>query len=138
MASFIYQGPVRGQERPRFGQGRTYESDKAKAYKDDLASAYRAQDGTRFEKGTPVAVFIHAFRPLPKDRPKRVVSEPWTVKPDADNVAKAVLDALNGVAWADDSQVVRVTVWKHERTRDQVEGMRVFVTDAREATGEGF
>lgn len=29
-----------------------------------------------------------------------------TVKPDADNVEKAIKDALNGVAWVDDCQVV--------------------------------
>jgi Holliday junction resolvase RusA-like endonuclease len=42
------------------------------------------------------------------------------VKPDApqfprcdvDNAAKAVLDALNGVAWEDDSQVQRLVVEK--------------------------
>lgn len=31
----------------------------------------------------------------------------WPRK-DIDNLEKAVLDALNGVAWHDDSQVVRV------------------------------
>ena len=34
-------------------------------------------------------------------------------KPDADNLAKTVLDALNGVLWADDSQVVDLVVSKH-------------------------
>jgi Holliday junction resolvase RusA-like endonuclease len=33
-------------------------------------------------------------------------------KPDADNYAKLVLDALNGVLWRDDSQVVRLFVEK--------------------------
>jgi Holliday junction resolvase RusA-like endonuclease len=31
---------------------------------------------------------------------------------DVDNCAKAALDALNGVAWADDSQVARLVVEK--------------------------
>lgn len=31
-----------------------------------------------------------------------------TKKPDLDNLEKAILDALNGVAWVDDSQVCRV------------------------------
>ena len=35
-----------------------------------------------------------------------------TKKPDVDNVAKSVLDALNGVAWLDDSQVVRLEISK--------------------------
>lgn len=31
-----------------------------------------------------------------------------TVKPDLDNLEKAVKDSLNGIAWVDDAQVVRV------------------------------
>ena len=33
-------------------------------------------------------------------------------RPDVDNATKAVLDALNGVAWEDDSQVTRLVVEK--------------------------
>ena len=33
-------------------------------------------------------------------------------KPDLDNVAKAVLDALNGLAWLDDRQVVYLYTYK--------------------------
>ena len=140
MASFTYQGPVKGQARPRFGQRKIYDDKDSKAYKNTLKAAYMEQDGTKFAKGVPLVVYIHAFRPMPKKEPKRVVSVPWTVKPDADNIAKAVLDALNGAAWEDDAQVVRVMVWKHERTRDVVEGLRVFVDDARLEgyTYEGF
>ena len=35
-----------------------------------------------------------------------------TKKPDLDNVLKAVLDGLNGIAFVDDSQVVAITVRK--------------------------
>ena len=35
-----------------------------------------------------------------------------TKKPDIDNMQKAVLDALNGLAWDDDSQIVKVTAEK--------------------------
>jgi Holliday junction resolvase RusA-like endonuclease len=35
-----------------------------------------------------------------------------TAKPDADNIAKLILDALNRVAWDDDSQVVDLRVKK--------------------------
>ena len=35
-----------------------------------------------------------------------------TTKPDIDNVIKAVLDGLNGVAYADDSQVVALSASK--------------------------
>lgn len=52
-------------------------------------------------------------RPASKTR-KRGENPPYpkTGKPDADNLAKAVLDALNGLAWNDDSQVAILSVAK--------------------------
>jgi crossover junction endodeoxyribonuclease RusA len=44
--------------------------------------------------------------PRPKSLPKRVTH--MTKKPDIDKLIRAVLDALKGVAWCDDSQVVSV------------------------------
>ena len=35
-----------------------------------------------------------------------------TGKPDLDNIVKAVKDAMNGVVWGDDSQVIGVSAWK--------------------------
>lgn len=36
---------------------------------------------------------------------------------DADNLFKVVLDALNGIAWADDSQIVDLHIRKHRGQR---------------------
>ena len=41
-------------------------------------------------------------------------------KPDLDNVAKIVCDALNGVAYKDDAQVVKLTVHKRYSERPEV------------------
>jgi Holliday junction resolvase RusA-like endonuclease len=41
-------------------------------------------------------------------------------KPDTDNLLKAVLDGLNGIAWADDSQVIRVSASKEYSTEPYV------------------
>ena len=35
-----------------------------------------------------------------------------TKKPDLDNMAKTVLDALNGLAYIDDSQIYSLTLFK--------------------------
>lgn len=35
-----------------------------------------------------------------------------TKKPDADNVTKAIFDAMNGIVWGDDVQVVRLSLCK--------------------------
>ena len=60
--------------------------------------------------GLPVSVRIDADYPMPKSWSKRQKDEARGTycenKPDLDNVEKAVLDALNGVAWDDDKSVV--------------------------------
>ena len=71
-------------------------------------------------RDVPVRVCVETYRPIPKSRPKRVVTEPDTFKPDADNISKLVLDALNGIAWFDDRQVTKLSVIKHTRSRDLV------------------
>jgi Holliday junction resolvase RusA-like endonuclease len=43
------------------------------------------------------------------------------VKPDGDNLAKAALDGLKGIAWADDSQVCRLLVEKRYSMDPRVE-----------------
>lgn len=34
-------------------------------------------------------------------------------KPDADNIGKIILDALNGIAYADDNQVTQLNIKKN-------------------------
>lgn len=54
----------------------------------------------------PVIFCVVAHRRLPKSAPKRRIAEQDTYKPDASNIVKLVEDALNGVAYHDDSQIV--------------------------------
>jgi len=44
-----------------------------------------------------------------------------TKKPDADNIAKSVLDSLNGIAYKDDSAVVALQVDKYFDENPRVE-----------------
>jgi crossover junction endodeoxyribonuclease RusA len=63
----------------------------------------------------PVNVVIDFVFARPKSHLRKSgVREDAPVLPrsDLDNMAKAVLDALNGVAWVDDSQVSRLVVEK--------------------------
>lgn len=88
-----------------------------------MREAYPELKGLLFPFRVPVAVRIDVYEPLPKSRPKRTVSEPNTFKPDADNIAKLVMDGMNGVVWGDDAQVVDLHVVKHPRVRGQAERM---------------
>lgn len=44
-----------------------------------------------------------------------------TKKPDLDNIAKAILDSLNGIAYKDDSQIVSLLISKKYSDRPRVE-----------------
>jgi len=65
----------------------------------------------------PVALELHVTRVAPKSQPKRATAKnpwPWAdvKKPDCDNYAKIVQDALNGIAFRDDAQIVDLRVTK--------------------------
>ena len=66
---------------------------------------------------SPLRVQITVRLVKPKSKPKTKPCWP-TSKPDADNYAKLVLDALNGILWRDDSQVVQLFVEKAWTTPD--------------------
>lgn len=66
----------------------------------------------------PLFVAVEAVCDIPASwsRKKREtalagVSRP-TGKPDLDNIAKLYCDALNGIVWKDDSQIVSMKLWK--------------------------
>ena len=118
---------VKGKKRPRFfKRGRhtgTYTPEDTKQAMSDVARAYEKAALHKYGhipkagKGTPVTVAATTAKPLPKSRPKRVIRESDTYKPDADNLAKLLLDGLNGIAWEDDAQVTQLHVFKLDRSR---------------------
>jgi len=93
-----------------------YSDRKAKAYeqaiKDSVIARYKGDplDG-------PLIVSIYAWMKKPKS--SKLVYP--TVKPDSDNIAKAVLDSLNGILWFDDKQVCQLSIHKVYADRDAIE-----------------
>ena len=118
MISFVIHGNPRGKGRPRFTKnGHVYTPDETKRYEDLVGLSYRnSAKGYKFT--SPVRVTVKAFHKPPKGKSKRVTEDMLngrilpTKRPDADNVAKIVLDGLNKVAWDDDTQVVEMMVTK--------------------------
>lgn len=114
---FTIKGEPRGKGRPRFTRtGRVYTPSETSQYEALVALGYRnSVRGYKFT--SPVRVTIGAYHKPPK-KSKKVVKDmlDWhilpTKKPDVDNIAKIILDALNGVAWDDDTQVVDLLVYK--------------------------
>nr|DAK92719.1 MAG TPA: Endodeoxyribonuclease RusA [Caudoviricetes sp.] len=117
--SFLIPGKPQGKARPRFAAGHAYTDERTKQYEDITALLYRrAAEGQAFPKGTPVSVEITLCFAPPKSKPKKTRDAMLAgeilplVKPDADNAAKIILDALNGIAYEDDTQVTVLTVTK--------------------------
>lgn len=100
--------------RPRFTRtGHAYTPKKTADYEKQIREMYF---GPCFEG--PIYVKLIFNMPIPKSFSKKKREEAgcqriqYTKKPDLDNLAKAVLDALNGVAFTDDSQIVRLGMEK--------------------------
>ena len=117
MRIFIPGEPV-AQPRPkvstRGGFARAYVDKKhpIHAYKEAIRLAY-VNAGGGILKG-PIRVNIDCWFARPKGHSikRSMASEPKVTKPDADNLGKAILDALNGIAYEDDSQVYSLAVRK--------------------------
>jgi len=63
----------------------------------------------------PLEIEIGFYFPRPSSKTwktKPMPSEAKTTKPDLDNLAKAVMDSLNDVAWLDDAQVCKIVLSK--------------------------
>lgn len=73
----------------------------------------------------PLYLDIIVCKPRPTSYPKRPTARfpwprHWTKKPDVTNFAKLIEDALTGIAWHDDAQIVDGATHKRFGPRDEV------------------
>lgn len=105
--SFTVPGVPQGKGRPRVTKNGTFTPQKTRDYEDAIRWCWRGQSGVTISG--PLMARITAYFPIPKRTSKAKVEKLlggyYTHKPDADNIAKAILDALNGLAYKDDSAV---------------------------------
>ena len=101
----------KGQGRPRFDprSGRAYTPPTTRAYADVIKSAALLQWGDEPALEGPVTISVVAQFAIPKTAKGR---KHHVQKPDASNILKAVEDALNGIVFKDDSQIVSARVRK--------------------------
>lgn len=114
---FTIPGNPFGKERPKFtrvGRGvKTYTPEKTANYETLARWMYQqAAHGARFADDAMLDARLILYFAIPKSASskKRELMLKGkirpTKKPDVDNAAKVVLDALNGLAYRDDAQVV--------------------------------
>lgn len=87
----------------------TSDNKSVKGWEESVRAAIQQHCAGAFFEG-PVIVRIDFDLPRPKSMPKRV--QHHTKKPDLDKLARGSLDAMKGVIWPDDSQVVELHVKK--------------------------
>jgi Holliday junction resolvase RusA-like endonuclease len=79
--------------------------------------AVEAMKGNKPIEGACTAL-ISVYYPIPKSTSKKKALQMIdgkiypTKKPDIDNIVKAIFDAMNGIVFIDDSQVVSLSVHK--------------------------
>ena len=94
-----------------------------------IAKEYRENGGTYTEQyGIDIHVEFFFTRPKSVKAEKR---PNMTVKPDVDKLLRAVMDALTGVAYKDDSQVVSVTAVKRYGKENDVDCACITVSQRR-------
>ena len=107
---FTVCGKPQGKARPRFSRrsNSIYTPKKTEMYEAQIAKAYKlAANGFTFGE-CPVEIWITAVFAKAKTSKK----EYPTIKPDIDNIQKAVFDGLNGVAYNDDKQILTAVIHK--------------------------
>ena len=144
--TFTNAGPPTPLERPKFGKGHHYKSAKmrkaeAKFRAGIVRELPQVKEGCIYSPDVSLSITLEFYLPRPNrdfvacDRPRGIIkpaamarSSPPT-GPDVDNLAKFVLDAMTGVVYPDDKQVVKLVCLKvrdnegacHGRTKVHVE-----------------
>ena len=121
---FIVVGKPQGKARARtfynkrIGRMQSITPEQTKSYEELIRWNYKLAGGQYLGEKV-LKIDVNAFYPIPKSFSKAKTNAALigvlrpTTKPDCDNIIKVVLDALNGVAYYDDKQVVSVSCNKH-------------------------
>lgn len=127
---FTVPGEPVGKARPRVKRnGYTYTPKKSKDYENlvkqcCIISCPERKAGYSENIGVVIKAYFGIAKSDSKSKKARKASGALrpTKKPDSDNITKAILDALNGVAYLDDSHVVELKVekWFSEEPRVEV------------------
>ena len=112
----VIDGKIKGKARPRVFNGRAVTPKDTVNYENWVKICYQQQSGEYLEG--PIKAIITVYHKIPKSYSKKRVQairdglEQPLKKPDIDNIAKIILDSLNGIAFKDDVQVIELSVLK--------------------------
>ena len=120
--NFTIPGKAQAKQRPKFNRfsGRAYTPKQTVEYENWVKDCYFRSIGSIDNKPTdkPLKVAITMYVEIPQSKSKKQKEKMLTgeikpiVKPDVDNVAKSILDALNGIIYLDDKQIIKLNIEK--------------------------
>jgi Holliday junction resolvase RusA-like endonuclease len=125
--NFEVEGRVVGKERPRVNMntGIVYTPNKTKDYELLVQQSFRLKYPRAEEIKGRVGIDIIAYIKIPKNTSKKKTElmlaneiSP-TQKPDIDNIAKSLLDAMNKLVFHDDNEVSKISVEKRFALEDK-------------------
>lgn len=137
MVTFHVPGKPQGKARAKTfhtnGITRTVTPDRTVLYENLIKDRYLQEaNGFYLESGTPVTLRIVARFLPPKSKSKKIQKSMFDgevlplKKPDMDNIVKVVADALNGVAYHDDTQIAFVVA---KKAYSAMEGLDITVEE---------
>lgn len=131
--SFTIPGRIggKGRHRSAIRNGKMQTFTPARTQSDEALVRHFAAQAMREKKISPLRgalqMFVAVYRHHPKSWSSKRRLERWiTGKPDCDNIIKLISDAMNCVAYGDDSQIANI-VMQRMYCRDINEPENVFV-----------
>lgn len=129
--NFTIKGKVKAKQSVKFGRNGIKCTPKdmveyANLVRMSFINAYPDWHASNFED-KPLKVEIDVFMQIPKSFSKKKQDQALnneirpTVKPDCDNIAKNINDALNGIVYPDDKQIINLAVNKYYSQNEYVE-----------------
>lgn len=130
MVKFTVPGEPKGKGRPKFskvgGFVKTYTPETTVNYENWVKICF--QEAKQEKLSGELKAEIRCFFDIPNSYSKKKKEDAYygrirpTKKPDIDNICKIILDSLNGLAYADDKDIVSCTVdkWFDDNPRVEV------------------
>lgn len=125
MIKFTYHGEAVGKGRPRYSKRgeyvHTYTPKRTKAFEDAIRFEFMASNCEAMpvydrDATLKADVLVGVSIPQSYSKKKQALCRDRFIapakKPDIDNILKSIFDALNGYAFADDVQIVKVVAEK--------------------------
>jgi len=136
MVCFDIEGNPVPKGRPRFRRTKTfittYTPKKTLDFEDQVKKAAQDAMGKTDLLETPIAVYLYFRLPIPQSYSKKRSeaclsgSQRHVKRPDLDNLAKSVLDGMNGIVFKDDSQITSLHCTK---VYSNVAGVNILVKE---------